>query len=53
MDGIVERTAEVLYLCKRLCDKMNVGIRLESEEGKGAEVILTLPKGTYTGEVAG
>ena len=40
-----------LYLCKKLCDKMNVGIRVESQPGCGCEVTLTLPSGSYTGEV--
>lgn len=33
-----------LYLCKRLCEKMNLGISLSSVEGKGTEVKIVIPK---------
>lgn len=32
-----------LYLCYRIMKKMNHGIRIESEEGKGTRVILSFP----------
>lgn len=31
-----------LYLCKGVCDKLGHKIRIESEEGKGTEVIITV-----------
>lgn len=33
-----------LYLCKRICDNLGIGIRLESEVGKGTSVFLKLPQ---------
>ncbi|MGL5675087.1 MAG: sensor histidine kinase [Cellulosilyticaceae bacterium] len=33
-----------LYLCKKLCDKMHLGIKLESTVDVGTKVILTFPK---------
>lgn len=35
-----------LYLCKRLCDKIGLGISLESAEGAGTTVRLIFPGGT-------
>ena len=32
-----------LYLCKRLCDGMLVGIRIESAQGRGTTVTVRLP----------
>ena len=32
-----------LYLCHRIMKKMNHGIRIESEEGKGTRVVLSFP----------
>lgn len=32
-----------LYLCKRIMKKLNHGIRIESEEGKGTRVVLSFP----------
>ena len=37
-----------LYLCKKLCDKLGLGIELKSEKDKGTEVILIFPKNSYT-----
>jgi len=36
-----------LYLCKKLCDKMNIGIEAFSEEEKFTEIRLTVPKGSF------
>ena len=36
-----------LYLCKKLCDKLGVGISLVSNENDGTEVKLVFPKGSY------
>ncbi len=36
-----------LYLCKKLCDKLGLGIKLTSEEGNGTTVSLTFPKNSY------
>ncbi|MCD5322231.1 MULTISPECIES: sensor histidine kinase [Pontibacillus] len=33
-----------LYLCKRLADKLHLGLKLESEQGKGTKVHLIFPK---------
>lgn len=33
-----------LYLCKKLCKKMHLGIRLESKEGEGTKVFIIFPK---------
>lgn len=37
-----------LYLCKKLCDKLGVAIELNSIQGKGTEVRLVFPQGSYT-----
>ena len=36
-----------LYLCRKLCDKLNIEIRAESAEGKGTEIILMFPVSEY------
>lgn len=36
-----------LYLSKKLCDKLGVGIELNSKENEGTEVKLIFPKGSY------
>ena len=33
-----------LYLCKKLCDKMGLGLNIESEENKGTKVTVIFPK---------
>ena len=33
-----------LYLCKKLCDKLNLGLAITSEEGKGTTVAVTFPR---------
>lgn len=37
-----------LYLCKKLCDKLGLGIELNSEKGEGTEVRIIFPKSSYT-----
>ena len=37
-----------LYLCKRLCDKLGLGITLTSEEGNGCLVKLIFPKSSFS-----
>lgn len=37
-----------LYLCHRIMKKMNHGLRIESEEGKGTRVYLTFPDSNLT-----
>lgn len=37
-----------LYLCKKLCDKLDLGIKLDSEEGKGTVVKITFPVNSMT-----
>ena len=37
-----------LYLCKKLCDKLGLGIELNSEKDKGTEVRIIFPKSSYT-----
>ena len=37
-----------LYLCKKLCDKLGIGIRLTSKEGLGTKVNIVFPKGKFT-----
>lgn len=32
-----------LYLCKKLCDKLSLGLRIQSEEGEGTKVSLIFP----------
>lgn len=36
-----------LYLCKKLCDKLGVGIELSSQKHVGTEVRLIFPKNSY------
>ena len=36
-----------LYLCKKLCDKLGLGIELTSKEGEGTTVSLVFPKNSY------
>ena len=37
-----------LYLCKKLCDKLGLEIKVDSEEKMGTVVNLTFPNGSYT-----
>ena len=36
-----------LYLCKKLCDKLGLGIELNSEKDKGTEVRIIFPQNSY------
>jgi hypothetical protein len=36
-----------LYLCKKLCDKLGLGIKLNSEKDIGTEVRIIFPKSSY------
>ena len=36
-----------LYLCKKLCDKLQLGIELNSQKDIGTEVKIVFPKGSY------
>ncbi len=36
-----------LYLCHKLCKKLGIAIRVESEEGEGTEIILEFPASSY------
>ena len=36
-----------LYLCKKLCNKLGIGIELNSVQNEGTEVKLVLPKDSY------
>lgn len=36
-----------LYLCKKLCEKLEIGLELESEKGVGTKVAITFPMGSY------
>ena len=37
-----------LYLCKKLCDKLGLGIELNSEKNVGTEARIVFPKNSYT-----
>ena len=39
-----------LYLCKKLCGKMNIGITIQSDLGQGTTVILSFPQESYLQE---
>ena len=39
-----------LYLCKKLCDKLGLGLELNSEKDGGTEVRIVFPKGSYLSE---
>ena len=39
-----------LYLCKKLCDKLGIGLELNSEKNVGTEVKIVFPKGSFFGE---
>ena len=36
-----------LYLCKKLCDKLGIGIEINSNENEGTEAILIFPNSSY------
>lgn len=37
-----------LYLCKKLCDKLSIGLSCESEQNEYTRIILTLPNSDFT-----
>lgn len=37
-----------LYLCKKLCDKLGIGISLNSKENIGTKVNIVFPQGKFT-----
>lgn len=37
-----------LYLCKKLCDKLGIGISLSSKEGLGTRVNIVFPQGKFS-----
>lgn len=37
-----------LYLCKKLCDKLRIGIEIKSKKGEGTEIKLIFPNGSFT-----
>lgn len=41
-----------LYLCKKLCDRLGIGLRAQSEYGKGTKMLLTFPVSSYITEVS-
>ena len=41
-----------LYLCKKLCDKLGLGIKLSSKENIGTEVKLIFPQNSFNGDVS-
>lgn len=46
-EGLLKASGMGLYLCKRLCDGMGIGITAESEPGQFTEAILTFPGNPY------
>lgn len=45
--GSKKSTGIGLYLCKKLCDKLGIGIELSSSEGKGTEVKIIFPSSSF------
>lgn len=37
-----------LYLCKKLCDKLRIGIEIKSKKSEGTEIKLIFPNGSFT-----
>lgn len=37
-----------LYLCKKLCNKLRLGIELNSEKNVGTEIRIIFPKNSFT-----
>ena len=46
-NSLMASTGMGLYLCRKLCEKMDIGIRIESEEGEYTKVIFCFGKSTY------
>lgn len=42
--SVAKSTGMGLYLCKKLCEKMNLGISITSEENRGTAVSIVFPK---------
>jgi signal transduction histidine kinase len=42
-----------LYLCKKLCHKMNLSIRADSKEGEGCNMKIQFPVGSFVEELVG
>ena len=42
-----ELTGIGLYLCQKLCNKLGLGLELNSEKDIGTEVKIVFPKGSY------
>lgn len=40
-----------LYLCKKLCDKLSLGLELKSEENVSTEVLIIFPKNSFLEDV--
>ena len=40
-----------MYLCKKLANKLGIGLNLDSKEGVGTQVKIVFPKGSFTQEV--
>ncbi len=38
-----------LYLCRKLCGRLGIGLRAESKYGSGTRMLLHFPVGNYTG----
>ena len=36
-----------LYLCRKLCTKLGIGLRAASKEGEGTEILLEFPISSY------
>ncbi|MDZ5017207.1 sensor histidine kinase, partial [Clostridium perfringens] len=37
-----------LYLCKSLCDKLGLGLKLDSKKNEGTKVEIVFPLGKFT-----
>lgn len=42
-----------LYLCKKLCNKLGIGLELDSKKDVGTEVRMIFPKGSFLNETIG
>lgn len=46
-NNLMASTGMGLYLCRKLCEKMDIGIRIESEESQYTKVIFCFGRSTY------
>ena len=46
-NSLMASTGMGLYLCRKFCEKMDIGIRIESEEGEYTKVLFCFGKSTY------